>query len=301
VWYDAEMQLGHDSEEQAKTLLKPIRCRLDGFSEMTAGESVFLTQLILQTRPKKILELGVSAGGSSALILNAIQNLPDTVFHSVEYSATWWRGTNLPSGFLIEKRFPDWRARWHLHLPGTAAEFMQEIGDGIDFCLIDTVHLLPGEILDFLMVLPYLAPGAVVVIHDIALQTVAPLCHSNILLFQALRGDHVLPDATDREGFPFPNIGAVCLAHEQAVVDLFRLLALPWQHYMPTAHDLSAVRSLFARHYAPEMLALYDCACAANARMWRSPVFRIRRLRAALRMPLTNLALKLGLSKTPDV
>jgi predicted O-methyltransferase YrrM len=295
------MKLEQDSEEQAKTLVKRISCRLDGFSEMTTGESVFLTQLLLQTRPRKILELGVSAGGSSALILNAIQDLPDTVFHSVEYSATWWRGTDLPSGFLIEKRFPDWCARWQLHLPGTAAEFMQEIGGGIDFCLIDTVHLLPGEVLDFLMVLPYLAPDAVVVIHDIALQTVAPLCYSNILLFQSLRGNRLLPDTTDREGFPFPNIGAVCLTQEQEAVDLFRLLTLPWLHYMPTAHDLSAIRSLFAQHYEPKLLALYDYACAANAKMWRSPVFRIKCLKAALRMPLTNLALKLGLSKTPDV
>jgi predicted O-methyltransferase YrrM len=181
------MQLNYGNEDRARALVRQINARIDGFSEMTEGERVFLTKLILEARPRKILELGVSAGGSSAVLLNAIQGMPDTVFHSIEYSATWWQGTNQPSGFLVSKRFPEWRARWQLHLPGTAAEFMQEIGDDIDFCLIDTVHLLPGEILDFLMVLPYLAPKATVVIHDTALQVAAPLCFSNILLFQALR------------------------------------------------------------------------------------------------------------------
>ena len=293
------MQLQHTSEERAKTLVGELNHRIDGFAEMTTSERVFLTQLILQTKPRKILELGVSAGGSSALILNATQDMPDTEFHSVEYSATWWIGKNLPSGFLIENRFPDWRSRWQLHMPGTAAEHIRDIGGGIDFCLIDTVHLLPGEILDFLMVFPYLAPNATVVIHDTALQTIAPLCYSNILLFQALRGERMMPDVTDRIGVAYPNIGAIRLAQEQDIIDIFRLLTLPWQHYMPTEHDLTAIRVLFTEHYSAEMLALYDCACMTNAKMWRAPAFKIKRLKAALRMPLTNLAIRLGFVNVP--
>ncbi len=290
-----------DSEQRAKSLVESIDLRVDGFSEMTVGERVFLTRLILENRPKKILELGVSAGGSSAVILNAIQEMPDTVFHSVEYRAAWWLCADYQSGFLIDKRFPEWRSRWQLHMPGTAAEHIRGIGGGIDFCLIDTVHLLPGEVLDFLMVFPYLAPHAIVVIHDTALQAVAPLCYSNILLFQALRGERMMPDVTDREGFPYPNIGALRLAQNQESADLFRLLTLPWLHYLPTAHDLSLSRALFAEHYDAEQLALFDSACAANARMWRSPYFRIKRWRSALRVPLTNLAYKFGLLKVPKV
>ena len=294
-----EMQLQHSSEERAKALVEALGQRIEGFAEMTASERVFLTRLILQAKPRKILELGVSAGGSSALILNAIQDMPDTEFHSVEYSATWWVGANLPSGFLIEKRFPEWRSRWQLHMPRTAAEHIRDIGGGIDFCLIDTVHLLPGEMLDFLMIFPYLASNAIVVIHDTALQTVAPLCYSNILLFQTLRGTRMMPDETEQIGFPYSNIGAVRLAEEQEIADIFRLLTLPWQHYMPTDHDLSVIRALFAEHYDAKMLALYDCACSANAKMWGAPAFKVKRLKSALRMPLTNLAIKLGLVKVP--
>lgn len=295
------MRFKPDSEERAKSLVENIALRVDGFSEMTVGERIFLTRLILENKPKKILELGVSAGGSSAVILNAIQEMPDTVFHSVEYSAAWWLCADFPSGFLIDKRFFEWRSRWQLHMPGTAAEHIRDIGGGVDFCLIDTVHLLPGEVLDFLMIFPYLAPNAMVVIHDTALQTVAPLCYSNILLFQTLRGERIMPKVTDREGFPYPNIGALRLAYNQEITDLFRLLTLPWLHYLPTAHDLSLSRALLTEHYDAEQLALFDSACAANARMWQSPCFRLKRWRSTLRVPLTNLAHKIGLLKVPSV
>ena len=295
------MHLQHTSEMRAEALVKEIEGRIEGFSEMTPSERVFLTGLILQTRPRKILELGVSAGGSSALVLNAIQDMPDTEFHSIEYRPTWWIGGHLPSGFLIGKRFPEWQSRWQLHMPGVAAEHIRDIGGGIDFCLIDTVHLLPGEVLDFLMVFPYLTPNAVVVIHDTSLHTTSTLCYSNILLFQALRGERLMPATTEREGFFFPNIGAVRLTGEQEIVDFFRLLTLPWQHYLPPSRDLAAARTLFTEHYPAELIALYDDICAMNARIWRSPVHRFKSLKSALRLPLTNLAIKVGLKKLPAV
>ena len=43
-------------------------------NEMSYLERCFLNGIIRQTKPKKILELGVSAGGSSAIILNAIKD-----------------------------------------------------------------------------------------------------------------------------------------------------------------------------------------------------------------------------------
>ena len=48
---------------------------------------------------------------------------------------------------------------------------MDEIGGDIDFCLIDTLHTIPGGILDFLMVFPYLKNDAIIIFHDINLHT----------------------------------------------------------------------------------------------------------------------------------
>jgi hypothetical protein len=63
------------------------------------------------------------------------------------------------------------KEKWKLYTGGLALKFIQEIGNEIDFCLIDTRHVNPGEILDFLMVLPYLSENCIVVFHDVNLHT----------------------------------------------------------------------------------------------------------------------------------
>lgn len=60
-------------------------------SEMTYLERCFLNGIIRQAKPKKILELGVSAGGSSAIILNAVKDFDNTKLYSVDYNKKWYR------------------------------------------------------------------------------------------------------------------------------------------------------------------------------------------------------------------
>ena len=38
-----------------------------------------------------------------------------------------------------------------------------------DFCFIDTAHVLPGEILDYLVALPFMHENSIVAMHDTAL------------------------------------------------------------------------------------------------------------------------------------
>ena len=59
---------------------------------------------------------------------------------------------------------------WSLFKGDLATEFLEKIGNDIDMVFIDTVHYQPGEILDFLMVLPFLKEEAIVIFHDIAFQ-----------------------------------------------------------------------------------------------------------------------------------
>jgi predicted O-methyltransferase YrrM len=59
---------------------------------------------------------------------------------------------------------------WSLFKGDLATAFLEKIGNDIDMVFIDTVHYQPGEILDFLMVLPFLKEEAIVIFHDIAFQ-----------------------------------------------------------------------------------------------------------------------------------
>lgn len=142
-------------------------------SEMTYKERCFLNGIVRQMKPKKILELGVSAGASSAVMLNAIKDDSDAQLYSIDYNTQWYRNYAKPTGHLINEKFSHLKKKWKLYTGGTAARFMDEIGADVDLCLIDTVHANPGEFLDWLIVLPYLKPNAVLVLHDTCFHAVS--------------------------------------------------------------------------------------------------------------------------------
>lgn len=158
-------------------------------SEMTYLERCFLNGIIRQAKPKKILELGVSAGGSSAIILNAIKDFDNAKLYSVDYTEKWYVDNSKNTGFIIDEKFSNLKNKWKLYTGGTAAKFMEEIGGEIDLCLIDTVHSNPGEFLDFLIVLPYLKKNAILILHDIALHHTYKFCITNGILFSCLNGN----------------------------------------------------------------------------------------------------------------
>ena len=74
--------------------------------DMTDLEKRFLNGIIRQNKPKKILELGVSAGGSSLIILNAIKDFDNSKLYSIDYSDKWYLDGNRNSGFIIQEKFP---------------------------------------------------------------------------------------------------------------------------------------------------------------------------------------------------
>ena len=74
----------------------------------------------------------------------------------------------------MKSLFPNLLTKWTLYKGNIAAKFMEEIGKDIDMVLIDSAHFEPGEILDFLIVLPFLSEEAIIIMHDIANQITIP-------------------------------------------------------------------------------------------------------------------------------
>lgn len=75
-----------------------------GEPEMSEFESAFLAGLIKKFRPRKILEIGIAAGGTSSIILQCMDMLGcDYELYSVDFSKYFYRGDGiLESGFLSE-------------------------------------------------------------------------------------------------------------------------------------------------------------------------------------------------------
>jgi len=249
-------------EEIQADVLQAFDERIKDVSEMIQSERFFLNGLIRHYKPRKLLEVGVAAGGSSAVILNAIRDMPDSKLFSHDYNTDYYRGDGRKSGFLIEKICPELASKWDLRTGGTVAEHIDSIGGDIDFVLLDTMHSNPGEFLDFLMILPYLAKNAVVVIHDISLHMGkhewCSKCITCGVLFSALKAFKIMPHGMWNlhtheyitDDLPFPNIGAVVLddSSTSGVRDLFHLLSLPWD-YQITPTDFMIVLNHFRKHY----------------------------------------------------
>ena len=159
-------------------------------SEMWANQREFLNGIIRKHKPKKILEIGVRHGGSSIIILNAINDFKESKLFSIDISLSEKIGN------CVYKLFPEFLQKWTVFKGNIATEFMQSIGDNIDMLLIDTAHFEPGEILDFLIVLPFLKEEAIVIFHDIANQITANLGRNEwapYIIYNAIRGKKYLP------------------------------------------------------------------------------------------------------------
>ena len=74
---------------------------------------------------------------------------------------------NLLAAENVEKWAPHLIDRWSLKYGRDVSAYLEDIGGNIDFCVLDIVHCVPGEVLNFLCILPYLKNGATVVIDDL--------------------------------------------------------------------------------------------------------------------------------------
>jgi predicted O-methyltransferase YrrM len=227
-------------------------------SEMSLAQRMFLNALILRKKPKNLLEIGVSAGGSSIVILNAIKDFSDAKLFSIDLKDTCYKDTNYKTGYYVDN-YPQLKGKWKLFTGGLALKFIEEMGGGggIDFCLIDTVHCNPGEILDTLMVLPFLKDDAVIVFHDVALHTYYSLggrialgqrAITNNLLMSSITGERYLMDSM--EGRNFPNIAGIKInKHTKGnIFEIFNLLMLKWS-YMPTEAQEKEILSHLGKYY----------------------------------------------------
>lgn len=142
------------------------------------------------------------------------------------------------------------------------AKYMEEIGNDIELAFIDLAHFEPGEILDFLLILPFLKEGAIVLFHDISHQ----ISHSGeegtrqewapYIIFNILRGQKLYPSGNR---FFVHDIGAVILEKDQKkyVHDYFRALGGQWNYY-PKSEHIELMRHLFKKYYDDLCLKMFE-------------------------------------------
>ena len=180
------------------------------------------------------MELGVDRGGSSIIILNAINDLEDAHLYSIELNS------EEKVGECVNKYFPKFLKKWTLFKGNIATEFLEQIGNNIDMAFIDTAHFEPGEILDFIIILPFLKENAIVIFHDIANQITKAQYrkrseYAPYVIYNAICGKKYLPSG---KNILTHDIGAIKLDKNQSLYyhDYFRLLGGQWQYYPKETH-----------------------------------------------------------------
>lgn len=243
--------------------------------EMSESQSAFLCGIIKTYRPKKILEVGIAGGATTAIILQALEDLGEPYeMHSVDLKEKFYRDSRFLTGFLAEfakeKIFGELHGAHKFHLGKVLPQVIDEIGDGIDFVILDTAHSMPGEGLDFLAVLPYLKDNAIIVLHDVIFHQWAfnaPQAIATGILFSAATAEKFLNFLPDDQSDPirYPNIAAFKINEQTAenIDNVFLSLVLRWS-YLPSAQELIIYCQHYRRFYSVELCEIFQEAINMN-------------------------------------
>ena len=224
----------------------------------------FINGMIRKYKPKKILEVGVASGDSTAIILNAIQNIENSHLYSIDKLPYVYNIKEKETGWIVKEKFSNLMNKWTLYTGGITSNFIEEIGGDIDLTFIDTVHYAPDEWLDILQILPFLKKkNAIVMLHDIRYQFEVKkfFYSSNDHLFTYLKGEKIIPKVPE----VIPNIGAVFLDNNQEknYFDYFFALTSTW-YAIPDIEEWNFIRNFLSKYYSKELIEIYDSAYKMN-------------------------------------
>ena len=168
-------------------------------------------------------------------------------------------------GKCVKRLFPNLLSKWTLYKGNIASKFMEDIGSYVDMVLIDSAHFEPGEILDFIIVLPFLSKEEIIVMHDRANQiTTFKKKHLWIgkrnewapyIIFNSIRGKIYLPSGTN---LLTHDIGAkkLDINQKQYFHYYFRVLGGQWQ-YFPKEEYIQEMYEYFKKYYDNDCLKIF--------------------------------------------
>ncbi|MBE6035981.1 MAG: class I SAM-dependent methyltransferase [Clostridiales bacterium] len=234
--------------------------------EMTEFESAFLCGLIKKFKPKKILEVGIAAGGTSAIILKCLDmiKLHQANLISVDLNRQFYKNIEKESGFLADQVKINGDIKHTKILGKYLPEIIETIGCDIDFFVLDTVHFLPGELLDFPVALPFLSENCIFCLHDFAYHIGKPNGFSNQLLYDTIVADKIINYGPSKENIFFPNIAAARLNSDtrKYIYYYFNAFSMPWK-YMPKETELNIYNNFYKKYYK-DIAFIFDLCCKAN-------------------------------------
>lgn len=254
--------------------------------EMTEFESAFLCGLIKELKPKKIVEVGVAGGGTTAVILKCLQLLgveSEVELISMDLAEKFYREKDKRTGYLADELLSSNVAFHHKFVLGKLLpEVIDEIGGDIDMVILDTVHSMPGEMLDFLAIYPYLSPNACVLLHDLSsnISGQNPLAFATQLVFSSVSAKKIIMQDINKPG-KIPNIGGFIINENttENIGYVLSSLIITWRYIM-SEKWFNIYHTHYLKHYGIEFAELFDSIYhiqeeKSKRLLWNSRMFRL--------------------------
>lgn len=237
--------------------------------EMSNPEIWFLKHFIKTYHPKKIVEVGIAAGGNTVNLLKWKDE--DAQLFSVDVAKHWFRDESKLTGFAAMDQLGK-DNNWKLYTGYDYLDVYEEIGDDIDCIIIDTTHEMPGECLTFLAALPQLKDGCIVILHDIHLNCIrlgsgkskerdyAKFCTG--VLYGTVRSEKKWILSLGG----MSNIGALVVDEttRSHIKDLFHALSVSWYNF-PTVLNFFEYKKFIIENYSKECSKLFNAVVDAYA------------------------------------
>lgn len=195
--------------------------------------------------------------------------------YSVDLTGDLYINRNRTTGYVyteMKEALPKGKSHQKFLFGKTIAGQLDEIGTGIDLAILDTTHMMPGEILDFIVMAPYLSENAVVILHDVdsyyekvlryeerAIEEIATR-----VLFSVVTAKRLV----DKKNVCC-NIAAFELNRDTLnnIQGCFYALSMPWGYRIPV-ECLAEYRRSIVAHYDRECVKLFDQAVQTNWKMY---------------------------------
>lgn len=219
---------------------------------VSVHDALFLYNMVRALRPRRVLEIGVASGGSTAILLTALADVgvPPTdewgepTLQSYDLHPWCYFDRSRPVGSAVHEMAPELAPGVRVRTRETAADAGRRwVREPVSLAFIDADHRHPWVTADLLGLMPALAPGAWVVLHDIRLAESARRVearqgkavdwrnqHGAEWLYERWPGEKVRGGAAG-EGLGGTNIGAIRVPKNRAIgsEDLRGLIDLPWE------------------------------------------------------------------------
>lgn len=252
---DAEMQVPRPNEPATVAdRLKRIPDWCTG--HIDASDAVFLTRLYAEVCPAVTIEIGIASGVSSAVLASAAaeHGPPGAIVRSYDADLACYHARDRRVGSAAPALCPCHLGHLELHAPADAGvAAAAHAAESVCFAFLDADHRHPAPTLDLLDLLPALAPGAWVALHDVELPDLpwapSPAETGPRRLFRAWPFEK---RQAEGRGPAERNIAAVRLptgphAHAAAAAVLLDLLAEPADVGWPDRPRLAQARACMAR------------------------------------------------------